>query len=67
MDDKQHQELKAHMQMRAASLSKKNRFSREDITFEQELAEENLGFRVSYATMYDEFYWNNLIRNRYGE
>ena len=67
MDDKQHQQLKAHMQMRAESLSKKKRFSREDITFEQELAEEKLGFRVSYATMYAEFYWANLIRNRYGE
>ena len=67
MDDKQHQELKVHMQTRAESLSKKKRFSQQDIKFEQELAEEELGFRVSYATMYDEFYWNNLIRNRYGE
>ena len=67
MDDKQHQELKVHMQKRAESLSKKKRFSEKDIKFEQELAEEELGFRVSYATIYDEFYWNNLIRNRYGD
>ena len=67
MDEKQHEQLKAHMQKRANALRSKSRFSSDDIELEQDLAEKALGFRVSYATMHGEFYWNNLITNRYGD
>ena len=65
MDDKQFKKFIEHVHGRFETLNKKRRITKEDIAFEREFAESQLGFPVSYATMHDQLFWDGFVKERY--